>query len=280
MGKLTCESCGGNSFRTIDEYRYICEYCKTVYDWREVDDNYEESLNTYRENETLPYETVEADDVNEAVLTDTLKTKENHVAEEKTSKHGCGCFSAVAVVIVGIIFFLGLIAAGLFVSGFIEGFTGSNDDNTEVVTEPSHSASKKDLTQIPEEDYDSKLDTAPENYPAVDYSMLATAPESVEGKQITISGDVLQADDPGKDEFADVYVHVDGDKNKVALIVVESSYFKANRVSEGEDIVAHCIGYGVYSYDSEGNGRMTVPVAVSRFYEKKPAQSEEENTGV
>ncbi|GAB2026699.1 hypothetical protein [Lactovum odontotermitis] len=153
--------------------------------------------------------------------------------------------------------------------------SNSKESSIQSSSSSKESSAKRDLTEIRDEDYNSTVDTAAENYPAVDYNTLARTPEAYEGKEITISGNVIQATDPGEDEFTIVLVDTDGvegDGSHIAEIVVESSYFKENRILEEDDIVVHGISYGVDTYESTSNGTMTVPVAVARFYEVTPGQ--------
>lgn len=150
------------------------------------------------------------------------------------------------------------------------------EESSDETSDNSSDDSKKDLSQISADDYNPNADTTVGNYPAADYNALSRTPETFEGKQLTVSGRVIQATDPGKDEFATVLVDTDGaDGDGVSHLVevaVEAGYFSANRILEGDDIVVHGIGYGIDSYDSVGNGTMSVPVAVARFYELTPAK--------
>lgn len=148
----------------------------------------------------------------------------------------------------------------------------SSSSSSTTASSPS-SSSTKSLKSIEATDYNPTADTKTADYQAVPYDSLARTPEQYMGKEVSVSGEVMQVTDPGSSDFAQILVDTqgaDGDGSKLVELAIDASYFKVHRILENDTVTVYGISYGLDTYDSTGNGQVTVPTLVARFYTDTP----------
>jgi hypothetical protein len=91
----------------------------------------------------------------------------------------------------------------------------------------------------------------------ITYSQLARTPDDYTDKKVKFYGEVIQVVE-GDDE-TDLRIAVNGDYNTIILVYYPSSLIKS-RVLEDDYITIYGVSKGLYTYESTGSGKITIPL--------------------
>lgn len=98
--------------------------------------------------------------------------------------------------------------------------------------------------------------------PNYSYDQLARTPDKFKGTKMQFTGGVIQVTDANKDE-TDLLVLIDGDENKPMMVPLHPSILHGNRVLKGDKITIYGKSAGTITYDSTGDGKVTVPALLA-----------------
>ena len=107
----------------------------------------------------------------------------------------------------------------------------------------------------------STINTADYNT-GITYEQLARTPDDYKGKNITLTGKVIQVVE-GDDE-TDLRVAVDGNYDNVVMVGYDPDIMNGSRILENDKITFYAESLGTTTYKSTMGGKITVPLALAK----------------
>lgn len=118
------------------------------------------------------------------------------------------------------------------------------------------------------DDSDDEESSSTETFNAADYNtgityeQLARTPDDYKGKNITLTGEVIQVVE-GDDE-TDLRVAVDGNYDNVIMVGYDPDIMNGSRILENDKITFYAESLGTTTYKSTMGGKITVPLALAK----------------
>lgn len=118
------------------------------------------------------------------------------------------------------------------------------------------------------DDSDDEESSSTETFNAADYNtgityeQLARTPNDYKGKNITLTGKVIQVVE-GDDE-TDLRVAVDGNYDNVIMVGYDPDIMNGSRILENDKITFYAESLGTTTYKSTMGGKITVPLALAK----------------
>ncbi|EPC30453.1 hypothetical protein Lpp22_1137 [Lacticaseibacillus paracasei subsp. paracasei Lpp22] len=118
------------------------------------------------------------------------------------------------------------------------------------------------------DDSDDEESSSTETFDAADYNtgityeQLARTPDDYKGKNITLTGEVIQVVE-GDDE-TDLRVAVDGNYDNVIMVGYDPDIMNGSRILENDKITFYAKSLGTTTYKSTMGGKITVPLALAK----------------
>ena len=127
---------------------------------------------------------------------------------------------------------------------------GSSEDTE------AQSLSAKAAKEIEREEAAKAAEEAKSYKTGITYNQLTRNPNDYKGKKATFRGKVFQSFENGN--TTNIMMVVDGNYNYIMYITIDSSKLPS-RVIENDWITVRGISNGIYTYESSGNGMLSVP---------------------
>lgn len=96
----------------------------------------------------------------------------------------------------------------------------------------------------------------------ITYDQIARTPDEYKGKNITLTGKVIQVVE-GDDE-TDLRVAVDGNYDNVVMVGYDPDIMNGSRILENDKITFYAESLGTTTYKSTMGGKITVPLALAK----------------
>lgn len=107
----------------------------------------------------------------------------------------------------------------------------------------------------------STINTADYNT-GITYEQIARTPDDYKGKNITLTGKVIQVVE-GDDE-TDLRVAVDGNYDNIVMVGYDPDIMNGSRILENDKITFYAESLGTTTYKSTMGGKITVPLALAK----------------
>ncbi|WP_249216298.1 hypothetical protein [Lacticaseibacillus paracasei] len=140
----------------------------------------------------------------------------------------------------------------LKVKTYMTSLDSSKHDNENSYLSSGSSESSEASSTINASDYNT----------GITYDQIARTPDEYKGKNITLTGEVIQVVE-GDDE-TDLRVAVDGNYDNVIMVGYDPDIMNGSRILENDKITFYAESLGTTTYKSTMGGKITVPLALAK----------------
>lgn len=140
----------------------------------------------------------------------------------------------------------------LKVKTYMTSLDSSKHDNENSYLSSGSSESSEASSTINASDYNT----------GITYDQIARTPDEYKGKNITLTGEVIQV--VGGDDETDLRVAVDGNYDNVIMVGYDPDIMNGSRILENDKITFYAESLGTTTYKSTMGGKITVPLALAK----------------